>query len=85
MKKTDLTPLTEKELDALDALNLDIMGGPALRMLLERVRLTYPVLEAQEPEDDETEEYLLWQENLETLDDYLDELTERIAEENHGN
>ena len=84
MKNTDLIPLTAKELDALDELNLNLMSVPALRMLLERVRLTYPVIEAQEPEDEETEEYLLWQENLETLDDYLDELTERIAEENDG-
>ena len=79
MGNTNLTPLTAEELDALDVLDLDAMDEVALRTLLERVRLTYPVIEAQEPEDDETEDYLLWQESLETLDDYLDELTERLA------
>ena len=72
-------PLTAEELDGLDELDLDMMDKAALSGLLERIRLTYPVLEAQEPEDDESEEYLLWQENLETLDDYLDELTERLS------
>lgn len=72
-------PLTAEELDGLDELDLDMMDKAALSSLLERIRLTYPVLEAQEPEDDESEEYLLWQENLETLDDYLDELTERLS------
>ena len=79
MENTNLTPLTAEELDALDELDLDAMDETALRTLLERVRLTYPVIEAQEPEDDETEDYLLWQESLETLDDYLDELTERLV------
>ncbi len=73
------TPLTAEELDGLDELDLDRMDLPALRNLLERVRQTYPVLEKQEPEDTGSEEYLLWQENLETLDDYLDELTERLS------
>ncbi len=72
-------PLAAEELDGLDELDLDKMDKAALSGLLERIRLTYPVLEAQEPEDDESEEYLLWQENLETLDDYLDELTERLS------
>lgn len=79
MADFDVAPLTGEELDALDELDLDAMDEPALRTLLERIQLTYPVLEAEEPQNAESEEYLLWQENLETLDDYLDELTERLS------
>ena len=78
MSEKKLFPLTMQELDALDDLDLDALDAPAMRKLLARVELTYPVLESQEPEDDTSEEYLLWQENLETLDDYIDELTERL-------
>ena len=78
MTEKELSPLTMQELDALDDLDLDALDEPAVRKLLARVELTYPVLESQEPEDDTSEEYLLWQENLETLDDYIDELTERL-------
>ena len=73
-----LAPLSGEEINQLDELDLDALDRCALERLLRRVRLTYPVLAAREPEDDTGEEYLLWQENLETLDDYLDELSERL-------
>ena len=79
MSEHELTPLIQEELDGLDDLDLDSMDEGALRALLARVRLTYPVMEAREPADEASEEYLLWEEDLETLDDYIDELTERLA------
>ena len=78
MEEKMMIPLTAEELDGLDDLDLDSMTEDELRQLLRRVELTYPVVEAREPSDDTSEEYLLWQEDLETLDDYIDELTERL-------
>ena len=62
-----------------DDLALDALDRAALGTLLERIRLTYPVLLAREPGDSVSEEYLLWQEDLEMLDDFIDELTERLS------
>ena len=79
MDANQAAPLTAEELEGLDDLDLDTMDRPALALLLGRVQATYPALVALEPEDPESEEYLLWEEDLETLDDYIDELTERLA------
>ena len=78
MEEKMMIPLSAEELDGLDDLDLDSMTEDELRQLLRRVELTYPVVEEREPEDETSEEYLLWQEDLETLDDYIDELTERL-------
>ena len=79
MDANQAAPLTAEELAGLDDLDLDTMDRSALALLLGRVQATYPALVALEPEDPESEEYLLWEEDLETLDDYIDELTERLA------
>ena len=79
MDANQAAPLTAEELAGLDDLDLDTMDRPALALLLGRVQATYPALVALEPKDPESEEYLLWEEDLETLDDYIDELTERLA------
>ena len=79
MPNTVMAPLTAEELDALDDLDLDRLDKRELRQLYERIRLTYPILVSQDPEDDGSEGYMLWEESLEMLDDYLDELTERLA------
>ena len=78
MSESTVMPLNAEELDGLDELDLDQMDAQALRLLLKRVKATYPVVEGREPQDPGSEEYLLWQEDLETLDDYIDELTERL-------
>ena len=79
MENTALSPLTADEIDTLDEVDLDQLDERELKCLYERVRLTYPILEAEEPKDEDSKAYQLWQESLETLDDYLDELTERLA------
>ena len=79
MADNALSPLTDEELETLDDLDLDALDRAALGTLLERIRLTYPVLLAREPGDDASEKYLLWQEDLEMLDDFIDELTERLS------
>ena len=78
MSEKHILPLTREELDQLDELDLDAMTENQLRILLVRVRTTYPLLEQTQPADEDSEEYLLWQEDLETLDDYIDELTDRL-------
>ena len=78
MSEKHILPLTREELDQLDELDLDAMTENQLRILLVRVRTTYPLLEQTQPADEDSEEYLLWQEDLETLDDYIDELSERL-------
>ena len=78
MSEKHILPLTREELDQLDELDLDAMTENQLRILLVRVTTTYPLLEQTQPADEDSEEYLLWQEDLETLDDYIDELTDRL-------
>ncbi len=72
-------PLTDREREQLDDLDLDSLDETALRLLRERIRVTYDMLAERAPEDEESEEFLLWEEDLEQLDDFLDELAERLS------
>ena len=72
-------PLTDSEREQLDDLDLDSLDETALRLLRERIRVTYDMLAERAPEDEESEESLLWEEDLEQLDDFLDELAERLS------
>ncbi len=72
-------PLTDSEREQLDDLDLDSLDETALRLLRERIRVTYDMLAECAPEDEESEEFLLWEEDLEQLDDFLDELAERLS------
>ena len=74
----DFLPLTDDEREGLDDLDLDRLSPAELRALYGRIQATYPVLEAQAPEDESSEAFLLWEEDLEQLDDFLDELAERL-------
>ena len=51
-----------------------------LRSRLEAVRLRIAELDAQEPEDMESEEYEVWGDRHEELEDMADELMERLDE-----
>ena len=73
-----LAPLSRDELETLDDTDLDALGPDAQRTLLSRIRATYPLLLKEEPSDSGSDEYLLWEEELEMLDDFIDELTERL-------
>ena len=73
-----LAPLSRDELETLDDTDLDALGPDAQRTLLSRVLATYPLLLKEEPSDSGSDEYLLWEEELEMLDDFIDELTERL-------
>ncbi len=79
MNTEQLNPLNDKELEQLDDLDLDTMDLSALRVLLDRINLTYPLIAASEPAEVDSEDYLIWQENLEMLDDFIDELNERLC------
>lgn len=70
------------KLDWETALSLDVDAYnkeelPALLPLLETL---YGEMEAEEPEDAESEEYYEWAEMLEEMDDLMDEIRDRLEE-----
>ena len=75
----DILPLTDDERERLDDLDLDRLSTGELQLLYERIQATYPLLEKRGPDDDTSEDFLLWEEDLEQLDDFLDELAERLG------
>ena len=80
-----ILPLTDAERERLDDLDLDVLSRDELRLLYDRISLTYPILLRQEPDGGDSDAFFLWEEDLEQLDDFLDELTERLGEEPGGN
>ena len=59
---------------------IDDMTREELLGLLGRLKDLYDDVLTQEPEDDESEEYLDWVEGLEALDDLMDDITDRLEE-----
>ena len=60
--------------------DIDDMTREELSGLLGRLKDLYDDVLTQEPEDDESEEYLDWVEGLEALDDLMDDITDRLEE-----
>lgn len=60
-------------------LNLDGMSLADLKMMLEDLIIRLTELEDSEPEDDESEEYELWDDAVSDLEDYIDQIEDAIA------
>ena len=60
--------------------DLASLNREELRSRLETVHLRIAELDAQEPEDMESEEYEVWGDRHEELEDMADELMERLDE-----
>ena len=68
----------EYDLNSLpDLSSLDPEG---LRALSSRLEDLYSEVEAQEPDDEECEEYDAWLEDLEEIEDLMDEISERLED-----
>ncbi|MCR5296238.1 MAG: hypothetical protein K6E17_02400 [Clostridiales bacterium] len=63
------------ELEDIDLEGLDI---PDLKRILGDLAILYARLEGMEPDDEDSDEYDEWQENLELVDDLMDGIHERI-------
>ena len=67
-------PLTPEDLEDLDVSALQPEERSELRRQAEAL---YADLESREPEDEESEEYYAWLEQLDALEDLLEDLAER--------
>ena len=61
-------------------LDLDGMSLADLKVMLEDLVIRLTELEDSEPEDDESEEYELWDDAVSDLEDYIDQIEEAIEE-----
>ncbi len=69
------------EFDLNNLPDLSSLGPEELRALSSRLEDLYNELEAQEPDDEECEEYEDWLNDLEEVEDLMDEIEERLEEE----
>ena len=69
------------ELDLNDLPDLSSLDPEELRVLFARLEDLYREVEAQEPDDEECEEYDAWLEDLEEIEDLMDEIEERLEDE----
>ncbi len=71
----------DEEMMDLEDMDLDELTAEELEDLQEQIESLYHILLHQEPEDEESEEYLEWEEKVEFLDDMMDEIQDRLDEE----
>ena len=65
-------------LDDLEDADLTDLDLPRLEELLISLESAYARLEALEPDDEDSDEYLEWEEDLELMDDLMDGIRERM-------
>ena len=68
----------KKELITLQSLDIRSLKAPELRELFTRLNQLYDILQMHEPKDDDSEEYELWEESLEDIDDLLDDIQDLL-------
>ena len=66
------------EFDLTDLPDLSSLNPDELRGLLSRLEDLYRDVEAQEPEDEDSEEYESWLDDLEEVEDLMDEIEEKL-------
>ena len=69
------------EFDLNDLPDLSSLDPEELRALFARLEDLYHEIEAQEPDDEECEEDDAWLEDLEEIEDLMDEIEERLEDE----
>ena len=69
------------EFDLNDLPDLSSLDPEELRAFSARLEDLYHEVEAQEPDDEEGEEYEAWLDDLEEIEDLMDEIEERLEEE----
>jgi hypothetical protein len=75
-----MNPFSNLSLDQLDDLDPEAMSGPELVLLLEHLNHLYDELQPLETEDEDSDEYLAWEEDLEYLDDLMDDIRDCLEE-----
>ena len=61
-----------------DDIDLNGLSRDGLEALLDRVKNRYAEIEAEEPEDEESDEYEAWMERLEDLDSLMDDIQDLL-------
>ena len=69
------------EFDLNNLPDLSSLDPEELRALFARLEDLYGEIEAQEPDDEECEEYDAWLEDLEEIENLMDEIEERLEDE----
>ena len=68
-------PLT---VEMAEEMSLDGLSAEALNALYAQAEALYRELLDQEPEDEDSAEHIEWEEDLETLDDVMDDIQDRL-------
>ncbi len=63
-----------------DLPDLDELDEAELNALLEKLQQKLEILQGDEPEDDDSDEYEVWEEDIETLEDQIAQVEEAIEE-----
>ncbi len=79
----DCEPLTEEDIEDLDSMILEGLDKAALEDLMAKAENLRDDLEDREPEDEDSEEYDLWEDRLCAVEDFIDRVGE-MAEEMEG-
>ena len=66
------------EFDLTDLPDLDTLDRDALQSLLAQLEKLYREVDTQEPEDEESEEYEDWLNDLDEIQDWMDEVQDRL-------
>ena len=68
------------DFDLTNLPDLSSLDPEELRALFSRLEDLYHQVEAQEPDDEEGEEYEAWLDDLEEVEDLMDEIEERLED-----
>ena len=75
----DTTQANNVEID-LDELNLDEMSADQLIVLKDQLKKWYDLLENEEPDDSDTEQYEQWEEQLDEIDNVISDIENLLSD-----
>ena len=71
-------PLTTDDIDGLCSMNLDELDKDRLENLMDKAEDLRENLEDEEPDDEASEAYGLWEDRLSEVDDFIDRIRNRL-------
>lgn len=73
-------PLTAEDIDDFADMNLDVLDKASLEDLQDKAEELRDDLEDLEPENDDSEEYAIWNNRLFETEDFIDRIRDRLDE-----
>ena len=71
-------PLTEEDIDDFDSMDLSNLNEEELEDLYDKADALRDDLEDKEPEDENSEEYSIWEDRLSATEDFINRIQERL-------